>query len=452
MINNLIISINEDTYFRNFSEFGYLYNKITKKELIIDQTGSYFVSHIYRTKKSLNQVVKTIAEAFEDTPIKIINKDFLDLINKLVNYGFIYLEESLDKRVKKADKFSQIEEFTNQSASSYMKNYFQTTPTPFYSHLEITKACNLNCIHCFWPSHNNIYLSKESIFNLLNDLSQMGCLYLYISGGEAFLHPNFIEILQYANSLDFCITIMTNGTLIDQSIINELKKIKIDHIQISVYSIDETIHDQITESKGSLKKTLDAIDLLKSNGIEVQIASPILKENKDSVTKVSNYFKNKYNIFVDHDYKIAARKDFSKDNLKHRIKIDDFKYLVEKDNIIDVNPIENRLNNICGASIEMICISPDGTVSPCANFDYAVGNINDSSINHIWNNSSKLLNFRNITINNFIKCKNCEYLQFCKICPALNYNESNGDIFYINDYFCKMSKIIKNEYCRNYHK
>ena len=64
-------------------------------------------------------------------------------------------------------------------------------------------------------------------------------------------------------------------------------------IFISVYSLDDTIHDSITGVKGSLKKTLQAVELAIQNGIRVTIKTPLMESNKWSFRDLKKYCKDR---------------------------------------------------------------------------------------------------------------------------------------------------------------
>ena len=67
---------------------------------------------------------------------------------------------------------------------------------------------------------------------------------------------------------------------------------------------------------------------------------------------------------------------------------------------------------------------------------------NNQSISDIWKNSSDVLALRNLTLNDFPKCKNCEDKEYCSICLIRNVNESEYlDCKDVNPYFCAIAKI-----------
>ena len=74
---------------------------------------------------------------------------------------------------------------------------------PLYAHLELTYACNLDCVHCYTIPQSKEGLSKDEICRILDELADMGTLYLALTGGEIFLRPDFFEIATYAREKGF---------------------------------------------------------------------------------------------------------------------------------------------------------------------------------------------------------------------------------------------------------
>jgi radical SAM protein with 4Fe4S-binding SPASM domain len=101
---------------------------------------------------------------------------------------------------------------------------------------------------------------------------------------------------------------------------------------------------------------------------------------------------------------------------------------------------------VCSVCHASICIADNGNVFPCAGWqDYVVGNINETSLNDIWNNSIKVQYLRNLRRRNFPKCIQCPQKEFCTMCMIRNANENPlGDPLAVNEYFCNIAKLNKN--------
>jgi len=132
---------------------------------------------------------------------------------------------------------------------------------PNFVQLDITNSCNNNCIGCWCnspllkdkamqPDERKekipLYLIKE----LIDELHSMGTREIYLSGGgEPFTHPDIIPILRYIKKKDLICYINTNFTLIDENIIKELIKLKIEHLTVSIWAGTPEIYDKTHPNK-----------------------------------------------------------------------------------------------------------------------------------------------------------------------------------------------------------
>ena len=88
---------------------------------------------------------------------------------------------------------------------------------PMSVHLEITKQCNLDCLHCYVDHRSNDkQLSTDEIFSLLDEVADLGVLQLSISGGEPMVHRDFWPIMEYAREKAFFTRLFTSGTMVSE--------------------------------------------------------------------------------------------------------------------------------------------------------------------------------------------------------------------------------------------
>ena len=157
----------------------------------------------------------------------------------------------------------------------------------------------------------------------------MKLLHLTLSGGEPMLHKNFFDFLRKCKEYDFSVNVLSNLTLLNDEIIKEMKANHLLGVQVSLYSMDSNIHDEITQMKGSFEKTKNAILKLIENDIPLQISCPIMKQNKNCYNDVINWAK-KHNIHVGDDYVIIARYNHTTQNLSSRLSINDIKEVINE--------------------------------------------------------------------------------------------------------------------------
>ena len=140
---------------------------------------------------------------------------------------------------------------------------------PLSAQLDLTYRCNEQCVHCYLDHDDHGEMTTVEIKRLLTEMAEAGVFILTLSGGEIFLRKDFFEILEHARSLTFCVKLKTNAVLIREAQAARLRDLGVESIQISIYSYRHEVHDAITKVKGSLRRSINAIRFLKSQGLKV---------------------------------------------------------------------------------------------------------------------------------------------------------------------------------------
>lgn len=145
----------------------------------------------------------------------------------------------------------------------------------------LIRRCNLTCKHCYSISADKDFpgeLSIEEIYTTMDDLKRFRVPALILSGGEPLLHPHIFEISQRAKEMGFYVGLSSNGTLINDSNIDQIAAMGYDYVGISLDGIRET-HDKFRRMVGAYEKSLHGIRLCKERGIKVGIRFTLTQEN-----------------------------------------------------------------------------------------------------------------------------------------------------------------------------
>jgi radical SAM protein with 4Fe4S-binding SPASM domain len=117
----------------------------------------------------------------------------------------------------------------------------------------ITRTCNLRCIHCYSDSEAMRYpgeLTWEQMQTVVDDLAAYQVPSLLFSGGEPLIHPHFFDLVGLASSKGLKLTISTNGTLITPEKAALLKAAEVAYVGISLDGIGD-IHDYFRGKQGA---------------------------------------------------------------------------------------------------------------------------------------------------------------------------------------------------------
>lgn len=291
-----------------------------------------------------------------------------------------------------------------------------------FAWLELTDDCNLRCVHCYGSFGCPKVSKKEKLHiddwkNVIDQLYDYGCRDIQLIGGEPLCSIDYKEIIIYLRKKGYKkITIFTNATLINETNINIIKDNNV-NIRFSLYGYNEQTHESITKIKGSFKKTVDAIQLLKENGVKVSVAVVIMAENEQYLDKIRNFVVN--DLKIDYNGFDVIRPSCINDNLTHRVKNYDLLskryYTLPKFKIRREQFINNHFYNPC--LNKKIAITCYGDVIPCIfSRDAIAGNIKTSSLKNI---QDKIENKWEINKNKIEECQNCEYKYACSDCRPL---------------------------------
>jgi len=152
----------------------------------------------------------------------------------------------------------------------------------------ITKQCNLKCIHCYAHAKNIPFdneLSTKDGKNLIDDLARFNVPVLLFSGGEPLIRKDLPELAAYTVEKGIRAVISTNGTLISQKTAHILKDIGLSYVGISLDGM-EKINDRFRGVKGAFQSALDGINNCKEAGIKVGLRFTINKFNESEISKI----------------------------------------------------------------------------------------------------------------------------------------------------------------------
>jgi radical SAM protein with 4Fe4S-binding SPASM domain len=155
----------------------------------------------------------------------------------------------------------------------------------------ITRRCNLRCIHCYSDSDAREYpgeLTWDQCRGVLDDLAQFGVPGVLLSGGEPLIHPRCFDLAGYARSKGLRLTLSTNGTLIDRDAAQRLKELGFAYVGISLDGIGAT-HDHFRGRQGAFDKTVQAFRHCKTVGQKVGLRLTLSAHNVADLDRILDF-------------------------------------------------------------------------------------------------------------------------------------------------------------------
>ncbi len=320
---------------------------------------------------------------------------------------------------------------------------------------ELTKKCNLKCLHCRGASdkESSDGPDKNRCFEILEQIKEVGTPVIILTGGEPLLKEGVFEIANYGTALGMRMVLATNGTLINPTIAKMIKDSGIQRVSISIDSSDEKMHDQFRNVKGAFNAAINGIHILKNNGIEFQINTTVTKYNINQIEKIMNMAIN-LGAVAHHIFLLVptGRAKGLKDKEIEKEEYEEFLlWLLKKREEVPIHikptcaPQYYRIlrqqahkkgekvdfkrygldavTKGCLGGISFCFISANELIQPCGYLEINCGELRNNTFKEIWDNSPIFNNLRNFSLYKG-KCGKCEYIKFCGGCRARAYEKT----------------------------
>lgn len=323
---------------------------------------------------------------------------------------------------------------------------------------EVTRSCNLNCVHCRAASSLGPYsgeLSTEKCFKLIDEIAAVSTPVIILTGGEPLLRPDIFEIASYGTTRGLRMVMATNGTLVTPAVAQKMMQSGIKRVSISMDGRDAQSHDAFRQEKGAFDKAMAGIAVLKDAGMEFQINTTITTANLDQIKDILALAKNigaaAHHIFLlvptgrgkDLAGQAITAADyeetlmwFHQESLSCEIQLKatcapHYFRIMHQNKPKDKKPVQKTGGHFhestrgCLGGITFCFISHTGQVQPCGYLELDCGNVKKKSFPDIWEKSEVFRNLRDYSKYGG-KCGRCEFIKVCGGCRARAY-EATGD-------------------------
>jgi len=171
--------------------------------------------------------------------------------------------------------------------------------------LEVSKACNLRCRHCYVTDIDSPRTSEEmsakDIIRVVEQADALGVMEVELTGGEFFLKPGAVDILKFIGNKRIPCSVFTNATIFPDALAQLLSK---GAWGITFYiSLDgpEQVHDWFRRREGAYEKTISTLRKMKEMDYDFRITTIVGKHNIDHIPSLV--------AFVDKEFGVQHRFD-----------------------------------------------------------------------------------------------------------------------------------------------
>ncbi len=314
---------------------------------------------------------------------------------------------------------------------------FSARPSaPYRMDLAITYRCNNDCHHCYnQPQRKGNELTTSDWKTIITKLWDIGIPHIVFTGGEPTLRQDLPELIAFAEHKGQVTGLNTNGRrLSDAHYVKQLVDAGLDHVQITLESHNQEIHDEMVNSHGAWKQTVAGIKNVLDSPLYVMTNTTLLQQNSTSLSSTMQFLAELgvptigLNALIHsgrgrvvgtglQERELPQLLEMARDSTDHHgqrlIWYTPTEYC-------QFDPMQLELGvKGCTAALYNMCVEPDGSVIPCQSFYESLGNILSDPWKAIWNHDrAHWLRDRKYTRQ---ECSDCALLPECGGgCPLIN--------------------------------
>jgi mycofactocin radical SAM maturase len=280
-------------------------------------------------------------------------------------------------------------------------------------------------------------LSTEECLVMLDELARLKVFQINLGGGEPFARPDIFRILNYAERLGIVSCVSTNGSLVNTEMCQRLADMDGLFLQVSLDGADEATNDKI-RGAGTYMRARRGIDELARHGISFSINTVLTSLSFPQIDTLKSMAEDVgAHLRVSRFRPSGRAKDCWTELAPTKEQLECFTHWLKTesavltgDSFFSLTSEKRRRMGLdmCGAAKMTCCLSPDGSIYPCAFLqerDFIAGNIRETGLEQVWLHSEI---FRSMRVLEVRSCEACFRFESCRGgCPAMAYH-AHGDL------------------------
>jgi radical SAM protein with 4Fe4S-binding SPASM domain len=284
----------------------------------------------------------------------------------------------------------------------FVRPFGRTLAAPYRADLALTYACNNDCSHCYVARKPDEVqeLDLEEWKEVLARLWQVGVPHVCFTGGEATLSPHLVDLVERAEDTGLVTGLLTNGRrLADREFTAKLVAAGLDHVQITLESHDEKVHDEMVGSPGAFQETVKGIENALAEDIYLVTNTTLCTLNAGGLEETLAFLADlgvkqvAMNSLIHTGRAPESGLGFEEQDLEPVLGLATEQAARQGLRLIwysptrycEMDPNAHGLGmKRCTAAEYAICVEPDGQVLPCQSFYEPAGSILEDEWKTIW--------------------------------------------------------------------
>ncbi len=325
-----------------------------------------------------------------------------------------------------------------------LRQWAKANTVPLNATFELTPFCNFNCVMCY------VHLTKEQAkaqgemlsagewIEIAGKAKELGTLNLCLTGGEPLIRPDFWEIYSELNKMGFLITVLSNGSLIDEDTMAKFEKYGMPYsMKLTMYGASDETYQRTCGSADGFTRLSKGVALLKEAKVPFKMTSTIVRENACDLQEIYR-FAREQGVPMQHTISVLRSSRGSTNTATtSRFAFDDFPdelslEMLEKSKF----PPLNSPFAWCASNKISFWMTWHGHLQLCSSLVKPYVKYSGELVED-WKKLQQKLE----KIKSPDECSECQWRAFCQRCPGILCAES-GDPEQTDEDLCNMAKRL----------
>jgi len=318
---------------------------------------------------------------------------------------------------------------------------------------EITYRCNIHCVHCYTdpfntPQHLRRELAVDQMLGLFDQLAEAGVLWMLLTGGEAFVHPQFKQIYREAKERGFIVSLFSNGTTVTDDLADFLVANPPFQIEVSCHGATPETFEKVTQVPGSFSRFQKGIHRILERGLPLKIKTSGMTLNREELPQIKRFVEGlgpKFHLYSS----IYPRLNGDLSSTKYRLSAPEILDLEfgdflgidrsdEEDRCVSGQfgpPADDRLFR-CGCGTNSVKISPYGLLRACTFTTWPAYDLKEIPLQEAFGRLVQAI--REARYKGESPCRNCVAYALCDKNPVMALAEA-GSMEAPVTHFCEVA-------------
>jgi MoaA/NifB/PqqE/SkfB family radical SAM enzyme len=293
---------------------------------------------------------------------------------------------------------------------------------PLCGTLDLTNRCNLRCVHCYLADSREVAELRVAAWRrILDQLERAGCLFLTLTGGEPLLHRDFAEVYVAARRRGMLVSVFTNGTLVDDAVVELFREWPPHVVEVSVYGYSRAVYGAVTGRPEARATCFAGIRRLHRAGVPLRLKTMALRQNRREIARLARFSRGlgvpfRFDPHVTPTLRGSPSPGRARLRPAQALRLDtgDPKRLAAWSK---VPPVATRTTLFyCGGGRTSFFVDPAGRLALCV-LDEPIHDLTKATFAAGWEGPIRRRRERGVPDD--YGCRACRDRAYCQVCPAL---------------------------------